>query len=283
MKLIILALSAVLCFGSPAPSSVPNCGNPAIKPDISTNIVGGKDAIPYSWPWHVSLHRDSKSISYCGGALISNQWVLTSASCLFNGISEIRLGLYNQAKRDEDGEQVLSVSETHLHPKYRKGVFDYNFALLKLSSPVQFTDHISPICLPNQDEELPAAGTDLFVTGWGLTDGSVKDSYSQTLKQVNVPVVSNAVCKSAMSGSSPSFKESNMFCAGPKKVGKGFCQNDSGSPAVVKGNDGKWKQVGIVNWRVLDNSPACTPPGQYQVYSKISSAMDFIKQYVDDV
>jgi len=217
MKLIILALSAVLCFGSPAPSSVPNCGNPAIKPDISTNIVGGKDAIPYSWPWHVSLHRDSKSISYCGGALISNQWVLTSASCLFNGISEIRLGLYNQAKRDEDGEQVLSVSETHLHPKYRKGVFDYNFALLKLSSPVQFTDHISPICLPNQDEELPAAGTDLFVTGWGLTDGSVKDSYSQTLKQVNVPVVSNAVCKSAMSGSSPSFKESNMFCAGPKK------------------------------------------------------------------
>jgi len=281
MKLIILALSAVLCFGSPAPSSVPNCGNPAIKPDTSTNIVGGKDAIPYSWPWHVGLYIKSTGIAFCGGTLISNQWVLTAASCLINQVSEIRLGLYNQAKRDEAGEKILEIAETHIHPNYKKTAWGYNFALLKLSNPVQFTDHISPICLPSQDEELPIADTDLFVTGWGLTNGSAPSSYSQTLKQVNVPVVSNADCKSAMPN--PTFEESNMFCAGPKQVGKGFCSYDGGSPAVVKGNDGKWKQVGVVSWRFIDVSPACVPPRKYQVYAKISAAMDFIKQYVQDV
>ncbi|CAM4634444.1 unnamed protein product, partial [Lepidochelys olivacea] len=58
------------------------CGLPAIQPVISgyARIMNGETAVPGSWPWQVSL-QDNTSFHFCGGSLISENWVVTTAHC----------------------------------------------------------------------------------------------------------------------------------------------------------------------------------------------------------
>ncbi|XP_013792862.1 transmembrane protease serine 6-like [Limulus polyphemus] len=61
-----------------------SCGNPQIPPVLGNKrIVGGRDAIPGSWPWQVSLRvRELEPYSHqCGGSLINRQWMVTAAHC----------------------------------------------------------------------------------------------------------------------------------------------------------------------------------------------------------
>jgi trypsin len=67
---------------------------------------------------------------------------------------------------------------------------DYDIALIKLSSPVQFTNTVSPICLPSTD--LSFAGRKAMVTGWGTT--SEGGSTSPQLLQADIAVMSLSRC-----------------------------------------------------------------------------------------
>ena len=42
--------------------------------------------------------------------------------------------------------------------------------LIKLTEPIQFNSYASPICLPRQDELIPA-GMKCWTTGWGVLHG----------------------------------------------------------------------------------------------------------------
>jgi len=280
MNYLILQLTAVVYLANAGPLGKEDakCGRPAVKPDTSTEIVGGKDAIPYSWPWQVALFRPGIG-QFCAGTIISPQWVVTAGHCFYGStnpdIYKVKLGVYNKNLNDEPGEQVLEISEIHVHPKYNPSKVVYDITLLKLKTPVSFTDHISPICLPAAlQEDLPDAGSNVFVTGWGDTEEGGSDS--DTLRQVAVPVQSTEKCKAAYPGK---IYEDTQFCAGLDKGGKDSCQGDSGGPVVFQNpTDGTWRQIGIVSWGF-----GCAEPKYFGVYSKLSAYVDFIQQYVKDL
>jgi len=283
MKFILASLLATACLASPVPDvQAPTCGVPAIKPDTTTNIVGGKDAIPYSWPWQVALFVKPDSdepYQFCAGSLITNQWVMTAGHCFYGHDKEpskyqVKIGVFNKAKNNEPGEQVLGVSEIYINPKYDNMKTTYDITLLKLEKPVTFSDHISPICLPAQNETLPDDGSPVFVTGWGGTSEYGGDS--ATLKQVTVPLQSTANCKKAYPDK---IFEDVMFCAGLDQGGKDSCQGDSGGPVVYQDpSTGVWKQVGITSW-----GKGCAEPKYYGVYSKVSAYITFIQKYIKDL
>ena len=59
----------------------PPCGivNQQRNHAASTRIVGGTEAMPYDWPWQISLLIDGAH--NCGGTIISSNFILTAAHC----------------------------------------------------------------------------------------------------------------------------------------------------------------------------------------------------------
>jgi len=256
------------------------CGIPAVKPDTSSNIVGGKDAIPYSWPWQVALFKGDRQ--WCGGSLISNQWVMLAAQCVEDrspSLYKVKLGVFNKTVDNEPGEVVSKISAIVPHPNFD---FDadccvpYDIALVKLEKPVEYTDHISPVCLP--DGKDPLSGTDAILTGWGLTKAKGADNIP--LKQVTVPIALWYKCYTANNR----YNNTHMICFGLEEGGKGVCDGDGGGPAVYQKPDdnGRWTQLGIASW----GSVSCAQKSgghPYSVYTRVSTHLDFVKEHVKDL
>jgi secreted trypsin-like serine protease len=58
-----------------------------------------------------------------------------------------------------------SVRRVIVHRYYDAATFENDIALLELEAPVQFDQHIVPICMPKDDDDF--TGRMASVTGWG--------------------------------------------------------------------------------------------------------------------
>ena len=73
-------------------------------------VIGGVDAPHGAWPWQVGLYvGDNDLLFFCGGSLVSPEWVVTAAHCI-NPMMEasdfrIRLGDWHRFYND-GSEQV---------------------------------------------------------------------------------------------------------------------------------------------------------------------------------
>lgn len=90
------------------------------------------------------------------------------------GILSLRLSRYRlyMGRHRQEGsnpnEQSRTVTRIINHPDYNDRTSDNDIALLRLSSPVNFTDYIVPACLAAPNSTF-FAGVDVWVTGWGTT------------------------------------------------------------------------------------------------------------------
>ncbi|GFS76777.1 ovochymase-1 [Nephila pilipes] len=136
--------------GYPVRHSVP-CGLAPISPDLGNNdrIVGGRAAIPGSWPWQCSLRKKGNSLfgHLCGAALINDQWALTAAHC-FRGRNNaslwtVHLGKFIKEKK-ESTEQVRYIKEIIIHPKYvsRSKIPYLNADIIKKSPELEITSSL---------------------------------------------------------------------------------------------------------------------------------------------
>lgn len=72
-------------------------------------------------------------------------------------------------RTDSGGDYYIVVEKAIKHPLYQKfnyDYYDYDFVLLKLTNPLDFSDAIKPITLPNEDLTVPD-GAMCEVSGWG--------------------------------------------------------------------------------------------------------------------
>ncbi|XP_070846574.1 transmembrane protease serine 9-like [Chaetodon trifascialis] len=181
----------------------------------------------------------------------------------------ISLGRQN-LQGDNPNEVSRTVSTIILHPNYDSNTNDNDIALLRLSSPVTFTDYIRPVCLAAGDSVFNN-GTDSWVTGWGAVEEGVSLPFPETLQEVEVPVLGNRQCN-CLNG--VGTITGNMICAGVLAGGKDSCQGDSGGPMVSK-QDNIWIQSGIVSFGF-----GCARPNLPGVYSRVSSYQSWINSHI---
>jgi secreted trypsin-like serine protease len=108
--------------------------------NINKQIVGGASATRGQFPWQVSI----KKVNYpfpCGGSLILNNWVLTSATCATLGLEDtrynftVRIGTVTWYSTPADG-YTLYTSEKYVHPNFSLSTLNNDVALLKLQESV---------------------------------------------------------------------------------------------------------------------------------------------------
>ncbi|XP_037545123.1 trypsin-2-like [Nematolebias whitei] len=255
---LLLALTAP---GSDAQLDV--CGSAP----LNSKIVGGQPAAAGAWPWQATL--DIRG-ALCGGSLINNQWVLSAAHC-FSSTSTLSVNVYLGKERMQGlnpNQVVRTVSQIIKHPNYNVNTFDNDLALVKLSSTVTFTNYIMPVCLAAKGSDFPK-GLDCWVVGFGTTSSVI----SNTLQEVDIPIVSNSDCSKAYKPTGITIT-SNMICAGLTKGGKDSCQGDSGGPLVTI-NSTRWVQAGVVSFGI-----GCGEPKYPGVYAQVSKYQSWISSQV---
>jgi secreted trypsin-like serine protease len=265
------------------------CGEPLDEDAAATQsaIIGGSNAPVGAAPWQAHLLYNGAH--KCGGSLLAPDWVVTAAHCVYDGSGNLlpwgsfTVVLGDRVTTDTDGfeqSRALAIAPI-VNPNY--GITDSSVqphndnALLKLSSPVTYDNvHTAPI--------RPAIGQDgtgnALATGWGATVFQFGDpdpmlEEPPNLQQALLPLRSNDTCSAAVAVSSIRTLYPDELCAGNDGAPPNTCGGDSGGPLALQRPSGRYELVGVTSWGVY----AC---GSYSMFSRVSTAHDWIRHYVVD-
>lgn len=243
-------------------------------------IIGGHLADPGEWPFMVALYdgreKDLSKIrdaTFCGGFLISNEWILTAAHCLYRSTDDtfqyyikrdkseiaIAIGYYNlrDIKDKKDSSKLLAPVEGYainqgFNYKYHynkliksedfareAAYFNEDIALLRIKriNSFYFVNY-KTISLSN-DEKIISPGTPITILGWG---GTENDIYSDVLYKGFNTIYSNKRL----------IKYENKNIYDNKILIKNYPISyfgDSGGPIITySAKLKKWVAIGIGTW-----------------------------------
>jgi V8-like Glu-specific endopeptidase len=285
----------------PAAGDAPKgCGLPYFQQNLlagaKTRIIGGTEAIPYSYPWigRVNYDLGGNMISNCGSSLImgssstESDLVITAAHCVVNEDKSDRnpekFTLYfgNHDNRFMEQQEVkVGVKKILYHGDYKtKNVAD--IALLKLKTPVKFNNYIRPICLANAGQ-LPKDKNSCVAAGWGRI-ANANSNTPNRLQQIRYPVQDDKTCgDNKIWGAS--FDSATMTCAGPLDGSVSTCQGDSGGPLACF-EDGHWTLYGATsfgNGVTVNKLAQCAAANKPAVFARISGLRDWIDKSIKDI
>ncbi|XP_051170632.1 transmembrane protease serine 9-like [Leptopilina boulardi] len=180
------------------------------------NTLMQVDAIPYQ----VSLQNNGEH--FCGGAIISNKWVLTAAHCVYSiPAANIVVIAGTSDRRQGQKHNVIIVIRNE---NYAFHTPLYDIALIKINGQFIFTSEVSSISLPYSN--MIADNREVIITGWG-SQGQFQGSSDQ-LQFLNTRIYNQANCQQIFP------RIGTNFCTFIEN-GRGTCPGDSGGP-VVMGN-----------------------------------------------
>ncbi|CAF0852847.1 unnamed protein product [Adineta steineri] len=256
IKLLIFILSILnkLCIGARYECNYNevSCGCGISNVELNPlRIIGGEEAISYSWPMIVSLrnNRQLEKKHYCSGSIINKYFILTAAQCVINmgSPSNILTATAIHNRTDIDAIEH-SVKNIFIHPNYtgHKDGFKNDIALLELDIPLDIDENsfhaktcLSEINISINVTNYPSNGARLIVIGYGSKEND-HNNLSNNLQQTELFTIDNndSICRRSF------IDPEKQICTGIYQGGKGTCR---GGP-VLQWIGNRWEQIGIVSY-----------------------------------
>ncbi|KAJ2488520.1 hypothetical protein IWW37_004750 [Coemansia sp. RSA 2050] len=272
-----LRVSAViLCSMAAAVSAAPAVG-------AVGRILGGSNASPNMFPFIVHLFKDGNP--FCGGALISKDWVLTAAHCVAdkdsNGSSgagsyvvgnpsSFKVGYGTNGGSLADSVEVESIN---VNAGFDPVWYTSDIALLKIKSNSDLVAKAKPLGISTANI---SAGQRLTTAGWGQTSNE-NSGQSNTLKYAQLVTADEATCK--LGAADWNGQNGRYVCTSYSATPRiGTCFGDSGGPLLISTGSG-YSLLGLVSFDVNtqdSTNTKCAQVGNVSYFTRVSSYLTYI-------
>jgi secreted trypsin-like serine protease len=274
-------LQIPLALGSKGPDPI-TCLIPA-----SGFISGGRDALPYEFPHVVALGwgSDERSLKFhCTGSLVSENYVVTAAHCITSAKGEPSFALVGDVwltpEKANDFRKIVQIEKSIVHPSYKPPLTYGDIALVKLSTKLELSQYLLPVCLPEAGDKA-GENDSVEAAGFGLLGPG--EPQTNALQVVNLTYIQKKECLEFYNSASdrdrrfPEGLAKTQLCAGDKTdSGKDTCSGDSGGPLTInKDYRCVFYLVGLTSF----GARLCSY-GQPAVYTKVFSYNSWIESIV---
>ncbi|XP_011497791.1 PREDICTED: tryptase-like isoform X2 [Ceratosolen solmsi marchali] len=138
---------------------------------LRRRIVNGTKAVLGQFPQQVSLRRRYSQSHFCGGSILTAEWILTAGHCMSNNVKKV-LEPYTITvvageivlKNTNYARQWSYVRKIIVHPHFNVETLENDVALLQLSKPLTFDMYVRPITVASTSTK---PSTTCQVSGWG--------------------------------------------------------------------------------------------------------------------
>lgn len=243
-------------------------------------IVGGQNAAANEFP-HMALlgYGQDPSIEWvCGGALISNRFILTAGHCIESrDLGNVTYAYIGALRRRDltNGPNRYGIKNIIKHPDYRPPIKYNDIALLETDREVPLNQFTVPACLYVGDDVNDEKAS---ATGWGHT------TYSGSLSDVLQKVILTKYTHEECSSKYPAFRlmkqgvdTASQMCYGDRTMSKDTCQGDSGGPLQIKSKKINCMYVVI---GVTSFGKACGYVNVPGIYTRVNNYVPWIESIV---
>ncbi|KAH8389691.1 hypothetical protein KR200_000163 [Drosophila serrata] len=216
-----------------------------------------EEAALHEFPSMAGVLTKKQGKVFCGAAIIHHHYLLSAAHCFLGpetrNAAQLRVvvGEHDLASSFETfATRRYDLDALILHEQFSQanGQPRNDIALLRTRSPIVWSRHVGPACLPLQPAEagqkLPLAGHQVVAAGWGTT--SYGGPQTTRLLKTTLDVIDGQQCRQTLATSSSGVSlPPHTFCT--YTPGRDTCQYDSGG-ALYDRINGRLVAVGIVSF-----------------------------------
>ncbi|XP_037656060.1 vitamin K-dependent protein Z [Choloepus didactylus] len=238
-------------LGEDHKSCIPNekCACGILSSDCIIILRESKQSLQ-NFPWQVKL-TNSEEEDFCGGVIIKENFVLTTAKC---SLIHRNISVKTNFNRPSNDPLTIKIKKIYVHMRYNEETGENNISLLELEEPIQCLSTGLPICMPEKDfaEHILIPGKVGLVSGWTVNGTEL----GNTLIELPVTHFDGEECGKVLNVT----VTTRMYCEKSTSVAGQWLEGST----VAREHRGTWFLTGIMH---------SSPTGEYGqvfLFTKIS-------------